>query len=349
MQEKTTAHFSFPALERCPDKRCCARQVPRGISLGVQLVGRIAPSPTGHLHLGHARSFLLAWWHVRSRGGSIVLRHEDLDEGRAKPHLISATERDLEWLGIDWDGVPRLQTDYLDNINAAMARLLEAGQAYPCVCSRADILRAQSAPHSEGPKNRYPGTCRGRFKTVLEAESSTGKDAGVRFIAPRGAQSFDDGFIGTFTADVQHEAGDFLIGKRDHAPAYQLAVVVDDAEQEVTEVLRGDDLAHSTLQQRLLQQALGLPEPTYFHVPLVLDESGVRLAKRHDALSLHLLREQGVDPRAIIGWVASSVGLDAPERVSAADLVEGFDLSKCPKEPVVFGPPQREQLLAQKA
>jgi glutamyl-tRNA synthetase len=296
-------------------------------------VGRLAPSPTGLLHLGHARSFLLAWWHVRARGGTMRMRMEDLDAPRVRPGMIEAALRDLEWLGLDWDGAVELQSAGLEPIRAAASDLLERGLAYPCVCTRGE-LRAASAPHAGEGELRYPGTCRGRFDSLEVAERRTGRAAGVRFRVPPGPVEIRDGIAVALSIDVETEVGDFLIGRRDGTPAYQLAVVVDDARQGVTEVLRGDDLLPSTARQWHLQRALGLPHPDWFHVPLVVDADGRRLAKRADDLSLSELRETGVDARAVVVWAARSAGLEVPDRARAADIVPIFDLAELPREPV---------------
>ncbi len=241
-------------------------------------VGRLAPSPTGRLHVGHARTFLLAWWHLRSRGGHVLLRIEDLDRQRVKPGAVDELLRDLEWLGLDWDEGPLLQTADTSAMQAAVERLLEAGLAYPCTCSRSDIERALGAPHASDGETRYAGTCRGRYASPEDARSASGGAPGIRLRVPGGPLEIEDGFAGTARIDVQREVGDFLLGRRDGSFAYQLAVVVDDARSGVNEVLRGDDLLPSAARQWHLQHALGLPHPAWFHVPLVVDESGRRLA-----------------------------------------------------------------------
>lgn len=299
-------------------------------------VGRLAPSPTGLLHLGHARTFLLAWWRARSLGGKVLMRLEDLDGPRAKPELSQAALRDLAWLGLDWDGPDYVQSTGLAEISAAARALEQQGLAYACVCSRGDVRSAQSAPQLGDNEPRYPGTCRGRFASLAAAEAETGKPAGLRLHVPEGALTVEDQLLGERRFDVQQEVGDFLIAKRDRAPAYQLAVVVDDARQGVTEVVRGEDLFASAARQRLLQQALGLPAVRYVHVPLVLDESGRRLAKREDDLSLQELREGGTDPRAIVAWAAQSCGIPCGERVTARVALINFALAKVPREPLIL-------------
>ncbi len=312
-------------------------------SVDVPIVGRLAPSPTGFLHLGHARSFLLAWWHARSRGGRVVLRIEDLDADRVKPGMIDATLRDLEWLGLDWDGEVVVQSRGAERFDAAVRTLMERDLAYACVCTRAEIAASQSAPHA-GQEARYPGTCRGRFASIEEAESKSGRSACVRLVARAGIVPIEEGFAGAYASDVQAEVGDFPIARKAGAAAYQLAVVVDDALAGVTEVVRGDDLLPSAARQFLVQQALGLPHPSWAHVPLVVDEGGRRLAKRTDALALATLRDQGVDPRRLVAWIARRSGFDRAEPASARELVREFDLRRVPTSPVVSGPNVREEL-----
>jgi glutamyl-tRNA synthetase len=299
-------------------------------------VGRLAPSPTGLLHLGHARTFLIAWWRARSVGGRILMRLEDLDGPRAKPEMAEAALRDLAWLGLDWDGPDYVQSTGLAEIETAAAQLAERGLAYACVCSRGDIRSAQSAPQRGEAEPRYPGTCRGKYGSLSQAQSETGKPAGLRLAVPEGSVTFVDEIAGARAYDVQASVGDFLIAKRDHAPAYQLAVVVDDARQGVTEVVRGEDLLESSARQILLQRALGLAGVRYCHAPLVLDESGRRLAKRHDDLSLAELRAGGTDPRAVVAWAARSAGMKCEPRLSAREALSQFSLAALPREPVVL-------------
>jgi glutamyl-tRNA synthetase len=299
-------------------------------------VGRLAPSPTGLLHLGHARTFLVAWWRARNVGGKLLMRMEDLDGPRAKPEFAAAALRDLAWLGIDWDGPDYVQSKGLAEITAAAADLERRGLAYACVCSRGDVRSAQSAPQLGDTEPRYPGTCRGKFASLAAAQAETGKPAGLRLQVPEGVVTVKDELLGERSFDVQAEVGDFLIAKRDAAPAYQLSCVVDDARQGVTEVVRGEDLFASSARQRLLQQALGLPPVRYVHVPLVLDESARRLAKREDDLSLQELREGGTDPRAIVAWAAKSCGIASAERITARVALIDFALARLPREPVIL-------------
>ena len=307
-------------------------------------VGRLAPSPTGLLHLGHARTFLLAYWHARSRGGQLLMRMEDLDGPRAEARFADAALTDLEWLGLDWDGPTFLQSTELQRLNEAVSQLIAAGMAYPCVCSRGDIRSAQSAPQGDSLEPRYPGTCRGSYTSFAQAEQQSGRAAGARLWVPEGSVTIEDGVFGTSNWDVATEVGDFLIAKRDKAPAYQLAVVVDDAAQGVTEIVRGEDLLPSAARQWHVQNALGLPHPAWFHVPLVTDESGRRLAKREADLALAELRAGGTDPRAIVAWVARSAGMACPDRVSAREVTPHFQLARVPKSSLRLGEVQIEAL-----
>ena len=263
-----------------------------------------------------------------------MLRMEDLDAPRVVPGSAESILRDLEWLGLDWDGPVVVQSTRRDAIWSAAELLVHRGLAYPCVCSRGDLRRAASAPQGGDAEPRYPGTCRDRFATLKDAERVSGKPAALRFRVAPGPVSVVDGFAGTFTEDVGAEVGDFLIARKGGAPAYQLAVVVDDAADGVTEVVRGDDLLPSALRQTLLQRALGLPHPEYQHVPLVVDGEGRRLAKRADDLSLETLRHRGVDPRTIVAWAARTSGMERAERPTAAALLPDFSMARVPKTPV---------------
>jgi glutamyl-tRNA synthetase len=297
-------------------------------------VGRLAPSPTGLLHLGHARTFLIAYWHTRSRGGRVLLRIEDLDGARASPHFADAALRDLEWLGIEWDGSPSVQGEHLEPFESALRTLFERDRAYACVCTRGDLATAGNAPQAGTNEPRYPGTCRGRFESVAAAEQASGRTAGARLVVPPGTIEIHDDFVGVRRFDVAREVGDFLVARRGGAPAYQLAVAVDDGADGVTEVVRGDDLLPSAARQWHVQRALELAHPRWVHVPLVVDQAGQRLAKRTDALGLEALRARGADPRAIVGWVAESAGIRTHGRATASEITPEFRLDRVPKSPV---------------
>jgi glutamyl-tRNA synthetase len=307
--------------------------------------GRFAPSPTGPLHLGNARTALLSWLAARAGGGGYVMRVEDLDGPRVRPGLELAILAELRWLGLSWDEGPDVggpfapyrQSARLPVYAAALGRLREAGLAYPCFCSRAEIAAVAQAPHGpadEGP--RYPGTCRG-LSAAEAARRAGSRQPAWRFRVPEGEVPFADGVHGPQRRDVSAETGDFVIARADGVPAYQLAVVVDDAAMGIAEVVRGDDLLSSTARQLLLYRALGAAAPRFAHVPLVTGEDGARLAKRHGALSLGELRERGADPRAVVGLLAALSGLaPAGSWLTPAELVAGFSLERIPRGPAVL-------------
>lgn len=296
----------------------------------MSIVGRLAPSPTGPLHLGHAFAFTLAWAKARSQGGRVVLRFDDLDRARAHREFVDSALRDLAWLGLDWDGAPVFESSRRDRIEARALELEARGLAYACVCTRGELMDI-SAPHGAEP--RYPGRCRGRFRDLESAAQETGRSAALRFSVEDGAVEFVDENFGPQSVDVATTVGDFPIRRRDGAPAYQLAVVVDDELDGVTEVVRGRDLLESTARQILLQRALGLTRPTTFHVPLICDATGKRLAKRDQARSLEELRMGGARPERIIAWIAQVTGqLDENEaerdEMTSAELCARFDPTK---------------------
>jgi len=294
--------------------------------------GRIAPSPTGLLHLGHARTFWVAAERAAAHRGELILRNEDLDSQRCRAEFVSAMFEDLRWLGIEWsegpdrggDHGPYAQSERRDFYLEAWKSLLERGFIYPCTCSRKDVGLAAGAPHEGDDEPVYPGTCRtvrssgyvsevarlqpfdklraGSRGTAEAAVPTCSQPAGVnwRFRVPDGEEiCFDDLHLGAQQFVAGRDFGDFVVWRRDDVPAYQLAVVVDDAAMKITEVVRGADLLKSTARQILLFRALGLEAPDYYHCDLVRDESGVRLAKRHDSLSIRKLRE--------LGWAAERV------------------------------------------
>ena len=301
-------------------------------------ITRLAPSPTGALHLGNARTFLVNWLLARQNGWRIILRIEDIDGPRIKKNADRELIEDLRWLGIDWDEGSVYQSARRDRYDAAIARLCDQGTAYPCICSRREVERAASAPHAEDGSTIYPGTCRGRFASAQEAQAATGKPPAIRFHVPDETIAFDDAFSGHHRYDVAKQLGDFVIAKTDGTPAYQVAVVVDDAEMNVTHVVRGDDLLDSTPRQILIYRALGLAEriPTYYHLPLVTGPDGRRLAKRHGDTRLSHYRALGVPPGRILSLLARWCGMGerSPER--PADLLQHFALDDLPRHPIVF-------------
>lgn len=268
--------------------------------------GRLAPSPTGLLHIGHARTFCVAAQRAIERRGTLILRSEDLDPQRSRGEFAQAMIEDLKWLGIRWTEGPDCGGAYAPYAQSgrrlhylkAWRQLRDGGFIYPCTCSRKDLAQAASAPNDLDDEPIYPGKCRGRRDPASFAEP-----AGVnwRFRVPDGeAIRFTDVNLGEQRYMAGRDFGDFLVWRRDDVPAYQLAVVVDDAAMRITEVVRGADLLKSTARQLLLLRSLALPVPAYFHCELVRDASGQRLAKRHDALSIRHLRETGMSPEAVL-------------------------------------------------
>jgi glutamyl/glutaminyl-tRNA synthetase len=263
--------------------------------------GRLAPSPTGLLHLGHARTFWIAQERARAANGQLLLRNDDLDPGRCRPEFVTAMLEDMHWLGLRWEEPVISQSARIPLYRAALVRLHAAGLIYPCNRSRRDVLAAISAPHDgdENDEPVYPPEFRPAAGAPLPAliEPVT---INWRFRVPDGETLvFTDGNFGGQNAVAGREFGDFLVWRKDDLPSYQLACVVDDAAMGITEVVRGADLLRSTFRQLLLYRALGLVAPAFFHCPLMKDENGVRVAKRHDALALRTLRAQGMTPEQL--------------------------------------------------
>jgi glutamyl-tRNA synthetase len=275
--------------------------------------GRLAPSPTGYLHLGHARTFWTAQERARAAGGTLILRNDDLDRDRVRPEFVRGFLEDLRWFGCEWSEGPDIggpfapysQSERLPRYRDAFERLRAGGFIYPCTCSRKDILSALTAPHAADDEPIYPGNCRAQAVPAPDSGASnedSGRPPSWRFRVPVGeAVEFVDGHFGPQRLVAGHDFGDFLVWRHDGLPSYQLACVVDDAAMGITEVVRGADLLVSTARQLLLFRALGLRSPAFYHCPLVTDEQGVRLAKRHAALSLRALREAGKSPEEVRG------------------------------------------------
>jgi glutamyl-tRNA synthetase len=265
--------------------------------------GRLAPSPTGLLHLGHARTFWTAQQRARAAGGELRLRNDDLDAARCRPEFVAAMVEDMRWFGLGWEEPVVVQSARVPLYGTAFEQLRAAGAIYPCTCSRADVLAAAGAPHEAADEPLYPGTCRPEKLPVTERARRTGwprENCNWRFRVPDGAPvEFRDERFGAQRTIAGREIGDFLVWRKDGIPSYQLACTVDDAEMKITEVVRGADLLLSTFRQLLLYHTLGLAPPAFYHCPLMVDERGVRLAKRHDALALRTLREQGRTPEEL--------------------------------------------------
>jgi glutamyl-tRNA synthetase len=307
------------------------------------VVGRLAPSPTGAQHVGNARTYLIAWLSARSQNGRIVLRFEDIDSPRVKAGAAEEACADLRWLGLDWDAGPIVQTERLSLYQAALERLKAQELVYPCTCTRTDIERAASAPHAEHEGPIYPGTCAHR----RAADAAALGDQSYSWRLRVGAETitYEDGFRGPVALNLHEIGGDFVVWKSADTPAYQLAVVVDDAAQSVTEVIRGDDLIPSTPRQLVLYRALGLTPPRFAHVPLVVGPDGRRLAKRHGDTRLSTLRAAGVSVERLLGLLAWSCGwLDRIEPIALGDLGGRFRLASIPSQPFVLTPQLLDQI-----
>ena len=279
--------------------------------------GRIAPSPTGYLHIGHAMTFWRAQERARAAGGKLVLRIEDLDLARCRSEFRDAIVEDLKWFSLDWDEgpdrsgpfAPYVQSERRETYLDAWEKLRAGGFIYPCRCSRKDVLGAGVAPHDEDEEPVYPGTCRPKVVAAavsaaesldLPPETAAATTANWRFRVPDGEEMvYVDLRLGERRAIAGKDFGDFIVWRKDDVPAYQLAVVVDDAAMQITEVVRGEDLLLSTFRQLLIYHALNLSAPTFYHAPLIVDESGVRLAKRDASLSLRELRRSGAEPQRL--------------------------------------------------
>jgi glutamyl-tRNA synthetase len=299
----------------------------------MSVIGRLAPSPTGSQHIGNARTYLLAWLSARQAGGLVKLRIEDIDVWRNKPNAIPSLFADLAWLGLTFDGVPVIQSEKLPAHEAALEKLKQLELVYPCTCTRTDILAAASAPHAENEGPVYPGTC--AHRQAKDASSLTVPYA-WRFRVNH-SPHFDDLVRGPTTLTVNDIGGDFIIWRSFAVPAYQLAVVVDDAEMGITEVIRGDDLVTSTPRQLLLYEALGLQPPKFGHVPLVVGQDGKRLAKRHGDTRLSQLRDSGYPAEKLLGLLAYSCGfIPKPRLITAKELIPLFQWNLLPTTPFVF-------------
>jgi glutamyl-tRNA synthetase len=296
--------------------------------------GRFAPSPTGRLHLGNARTAFLAWLQVRAAGGSFLLRIEDLDRARCRANYLDDIFRDLEYLGLTWDEEPIFQSRRGEAYEAALDRLRPLGRIYECFCSRSEIGRAASAPHGaadDGP--RYPGTC-SALEPEVAADRRRRRPPALRFRTFGGRIQLTDRFRGLYEQDVSAVVGDFVVRRNDGVASYQLAVTVDDAQSGITDVLRGDDLLASTPRQLQLYQALGLKAPAFAHVPLLVEPSGNRLAKREGVFAVAELRAAKIPPERVLGLLASWSGLGS-DAASARDWVTRFTLDKIPRSPIV--------------
>ena len=287
------------------------------------MTGRFAPSPSGRMHLGNAFSALLAWLSVRSCGGTMVLRIEDLDPVRCRAEYADQVKRDLTWLGLDWDVEQTPQSLRAAAYRKQFERLAQLGLVYPCYCSRNELLAA-SAPHASDGQAVYPGTCR---YLSQDERGKKQKMPSWRVMVPDETVSFVDGLQGEYHENLLRGCGDFIIRRADGVYAYQLAVVTDDAQAGVTQVVRGRDLLSSVPRQMYLQNLLGFSTPEYYHVPLLLAPDGRRLSKRERDLDFGALRSR-FTPEQLVGWLSYLAGLQAaPQPARAAELAAGFDWS----------------------
>lgn len=297
------------------------------------MIGRIAPSPSGRMHLGNAFSSLLAWAQARSQDGSFVLRLEDLDE-RCRPaqHAQGLLE-DLKWLGLDWDGDPVIQTQRGDAYAEALRTIEASAELYPCFCTRAD-LHVASAPHASDGSIIYPGTCHALSEDERSERMLKERHA-LRLHVPSRTISFDDEIQGAYSQELEKDCGDFVLRRSDGVYAYQLVCVVDDIHSGVTHVTRGSDLLSSTPRQILLYELLGASLPNYAHHPLLRAPDGRRLSKRDGDLEIAALRERGASPEEIVGYLAFLAGqTDSPEAMSASELPQIFSMDSVGAEDI---------------
>jgi len=299
---------------------------------------RLAPSPTGALHLGNARTFLVNWALARQQSWEVVLRIEDLDGPRIKAGATQQAIDVMQWLGLDWDTGPYFQLTDLTAYQSALAQLAEQGTIYPCRCTRKQLEAASlSAPHGHEHDRRYPGNCRPGSDASVDPTLLGKSGLAWRVRVPEQPTVFEDKFAGRQAHHVQQTVGDFLVATKSGLTSYQLAVVVDDSRQGIDQVVRGDDLLASTPRQMLLYELLKLqPLPTYTHLPLVIGPDGRRLAKRHGDSRLTHYREQGVSPERILGLLGEWCGLGPRQEISTQDFCDRFELSSLPPVPITF-------------
>lgn len=307
---------------------------------------RLAPSPTGAMHLGNIRTFLVNWALARAGGWELIMRMEDLDGPRIRAESAARLLDDLRWLGLDWDGPVRTQSDDLAPYASALRRLAETGEVFRSDATRREIAAAASAPHAGDHETRFPASLRPALDDP-DAWRIEDLDHGYRLKIAAGQRSIADRFAGTRAFDVSEEVGDLLVWTKRGTPTYQLAVTVDDGVDGVTDVVRGDDLLSSAARQAILHERLATPEPTWWHVPLVVGSDGRRLAKRHGDTRIAEYRARGCAPDRIVGWVAATAGLDGPRRpMSAKAFADAFDPDRLPREAIVFTETDHRWLLS---
>ncbi|HEY0736013.1 MAG TPA: tRNA glutamyl-Q(34) synthetase GluQRS [Herpetosiphonaceae bacterium] len=311
--------------------------------------GRFAPSPTGAMHLGNVWTALLAWLQVRQQGGAYVLRIEDLDPDRSRPHWTAQLLDDLRWLGLDWDEGPDIggphapyeQDRRRERYAEALERLAAQDLIYACFCTRAEVRAAASAPHGAEQREHCPNNCWMLSATERQARAAAGRRSCLRIRMPDDITPirFEDLCLGAISENLAQAAGDFVIRRADGVHAYQLAVVVDDGDMAISHVIRGADLLDSTARQIWLHRVLGYTPPAFGHVPLLIDPDGNRLSKRQASLAVAALRTAGKRPAEIIGRLAFWAGLiPEPEDVTPHDLIGTLDLSKLSRAPIVVDP-----------
>lgn len=304
-----------------------------------EVIGRLAPSPTGLLHLGNAWSFWLAWLDVRSRGGRLILRMEDIDPARSRAEYAEAARRDLKWLGLDWDEEAPAQSGRGAAYDRALELLTRKGLIYPCFCTRKELRSLAGAPQVGDEGAPYPGLCRDLNPEERKRKEAEGRRAALRLRCPADKKwAFHDRVLGPRRLSLEDSGGDFALRRSDGVYAYQLAVVVDDLEAGVTTVVRGNDILASTPRQLYLISLFGGRPPEYAHLPLLVDHDGERLAKRHNSLTLAALRESGARPEAILGLLAGRSGLQNSTRPTRAGELTGFDLSRLGRAAISLPP-----------
>lgn len=311
------------------------------------LRGRLAPSPTGYLHVGNAWSFLLCWLAVRAAEGTLILRMEDIDPERSSTVYADAIMADLEWMGLDWDEGgdrggqygPYVQSQRLERYAQRIDELARDGHTYPCYCTRKELRSMARAPHATECGSPYPGWCRDLTPAQRAEREAEGRRPALRLRLPHVPLGFVDALHGEIAQTWEHCGGDFPLRRSDGVIAYQLAVAVDDMDQRIGLVVRGEDLLHCTPRQVALFRIFGVEPPVYAHVPLVFDHVGQRLAKRHHSLTLHSLREAGITPMALTGYLGFRAGL-LPELApcSVTELATRFSWARIPRVPLVLAP-----------
>lgn len=308
---------------------------------------RLAPSPTGKLHLGNARTFLINWALAQQRNWRVAVRIDDLDSPRVKAGADQAALADLRWLGLNWDGEVHYQSQRLKEYDQALIRLAEQGQIYPCRCTRSQIAsQTASAPNEGDHELRYPGTCRPEQLEVFDFSKLKGTGCAWRLRVDSEPVTLVDEIWGLQKIEVDREVGDFLVANKQGIASYQLAVNFDDRAQMVTDVVRGDDLLTSTARQLLIRRAVGMEETIrYWHLPLVVGPDGLRLAKRHGDTQLSWLRDQGVPVEKIVGLLAYWSGSPELVPMSTEEFVEWFRIERFPRSRVTFTRQDQDWLL----